>query len=225
MSLDYDFRKTNIPSENLNQMYNSHWGGEQYSDLKPQYKAMVFVTMAVAIGYIRNEKEAEEMWHRIRFYEKMFSPLMTYSQDVAETVKHTLDGVEREFIMLDGRDAEGNSRTFKCGLFPFPVDDVFEGRLPELEKMDEQEVSYYFESLSEVETIIGKRNFLLDQYTVYRMDYIHRTGDSILTRDIVHECIGMRTNVTTKTRASWLKHLMKQRELFPATDAFAKVSS
>jgi len=102
MSLDYDFSKTNIPLENLNQMYNSHWGGEQYSDLKPQYKAMVFVTMAVAIGYIRNEKEAEEMWHRIRFYEKMFSPLMTYSQDVAETVKHTLDGVEREFIMLDG---------------------------------------------------------------------------------------------------------------------------
>ena len=225
MSLDYDFSKTNIPSENLNQMYNSQWGGEQYSDLKPQYKAMVFVAMAVSVGYIRNEKEAEEMWQRIRFYESVFTPVMSYWQDVAETVKHTLDGVEREFIMLDAKNAEGDVRTFKCGLFPFPVDDVFEGRLPELEKMDESEVSYYFESLSEVETIICKEKFLLDEYTVYRIDYAHRAGDSVITRDVVHECIGMRTNVTTKTRASWLKHLMKQRELFPTADAFAKVSS
>ena len=223
MSLDYDFSKTNIPTDDLNQTYKNQWGGDgEYTDLKPQYKAMVFITMAVAVGYIRNEKEAEEMWQRIRFYETNFSPIMRYWNDKPVTEVVTLDGVEREFIYLKGVFGS-ERRTFKCGFgFHFPVDDVFEGRMPELEKEDDH-VSYYFETVDELKDILGKSQDFLGDYMVFDIDWKHRDGDSVIDRDLVYECIGMRTNVTTKTRTAWLKNIMNQRELFPVADAFKAV--
>lgn len=123
MSLNFNFKDTSIPVDEL--WYDTGGGG---SDLRAEFANIVWLSIVVDMGHIKDEAHAVEFFQRARFFENLHGPI-----------------------------------------------------------------------------------------------YSDHNGESLLSLDIVKRCIGLTTNVPTKSRGAFIKrHVTNDRMMWSATDPTTK---